>query len=492
MASENPRSLRGSGYDLGLVGLALAFAAPLLAFALIGINMRYSGDDYCYAGLFRQQGFVQTILNTYAGPSPFHGNRVSLTISSGVADAIGPAASAALPVLALLLWLAGLVLLLREIATARGFRLKVLEPILAGEALILVTLLITPQLVQSLYWRSGMFPYLMPLVIYPYIAAIMVRQARGSKASTLSLIGVFVLSLFAGAYSETAAAVQVSLLALAAIATTVVARTLKRPQTSMAATIGASAAGTLLAVAVLAFSPSNESRLAALDQADSLLELVRLSVYHGYLYTRSIFPKQLAPAVALFTISFWLMAQIARRMGHRPVQSWRKALTGIALVGVISLVVILATMLPSAYAQSSYPVGRALILAAFAVAFGVAAAGAILGSYLETQPRRYERTTLRVAGAAGVIARAYALAGAISTLDELDRYHRWARFWDARHAQILGERRAGAGAIEVVLMDHIIPDVAELQPDPNYFYNNCAEWYYDLESLAANQPGWDE
>ena len=87
---------------------------------------------------------------------------------------------------------------------------------------------------------------------------------------------------------------------------------------------------------------------------------------------------------------------------------------------------------------------------------------------------------------------AYALGTMISTLDDLDRYQRWARFWDARHAQIVSERRAGAGAIEVVLMDHIIPDVAELQPDPNYFYNNCAEWYYDIQSLAANQSGWDE
>ncbi len=247
-----------------------------------------------------------------------------------------------------------------------------------------------------------------------------------------------------------------------------------------------------MAIAILAFSPSNESRLATLEQAESLLELLRLSLYHGYLYTRSVFPQQIVPATALFAVSFWLAAHIARRTGSRLVSSWRKALIGIVLVGVASLLVILASMFPSAYAQSSYPVGRALILAAFAVAFAVAAVGAILGSLLAAQPRRYEKTALRVAGLAAAIAGAYALAGTISTLDELGRYQRWARFWDARHAEILSERRAGAGQIEVVLIDHIIPDVAELQPDPNYFYNNCAEWYYDIQSLAANQPGWDE
>ena len=492
MSTEEPRSRRWESYDLALIGLTLAFAAPLAAFAVTGLNMRYSGDDYCYAGLFRQQGLLQTIWNTYTGPSPFHGNRVSLTISSGIADTIGPTASAVLPALALLLWLVGLVLLLREIATAGGIRLKTLEPILAGEALMLVTLLITPQLVQSLYWRSGMFPYLMPLVIYPYIAAIMVREARGTRASTLSSVGIFVLSLFAGAFSETAATVQMSLLVIFGIAVVFLARRRELGGRSMASLIGTSAAGTTLAIAILALAPSNESRLATLDQAESLLELLRLSLYHGYLYTRSVFPQQFVPAMTLFAVSFWLAAHIARRTGYGLVTSRREALLGIALAGVVSLVVILACMLPSAYAQSSYPVGRALILTAFAVALAVGAAGAILGSLLAAQPRRYEKTALRVAAAAAAVAGAYALTGTISTLNDLDRYQRWARFWDERHSHILSERRAGAGEIEVVLIDHIVPDVAELAPDPNFFYNNCAEWYYDIQSLAANQPGWDE
>ena len=492
MSTKEPRVRRWGGYDFALLGLTLAFAAPLAAFALTGLNMRYSGDDYCYAGLFRQQGLLQTIWNTYTGPSPFHGNRLSLTISSGIADTVGPAASGVLPALALLLWLIGLVLLLRVTAVAFGIRLKVLEPILAGEALMLVTLLIAPQLVQSLYWRSGMFPYLMPLALYPYIAAIMVGQVSRPRTSTLALIGILLLSLFAGAFSETAAAVQMSLLVIAAIAIAVVARPSKRSKTSVTAIIGTAAAGTLLAIAILAFSPSNESRLATLDQAGSLLELLRLSVYHGYLYTRSVFPRQLVPLTALFVISFWLSAQIARRTALPIVSSWRKALISLGVVGAASLAVILAAMLPSAYAQSSYPVGRALVLTAFAVALAVAAAGAILGSLLEAQLGRYRKTVLWIAGVSVAIVGVYAFAGMISRLDELPRYQRWARFWDDRDTQIRSERSAGAGEIEVVLIDHIIPDVAELAPDPNYFYNNCAEWYYDIQSLAANQPGWDE
>jgi hypothetical protein len=254
----------------------------------------------------------------------------------------------------------------------------------------------------------------------------------------------------------------------------------------------ASFIGTLLALAVLAFSPANESRLASLDQADGVLELLRLTFYHGYLYGRSVFPQQIIPLIAVFAVAFWLSAHIFQRTGAQLLSSWRQALVWFALIAVTSMAVILATMLPSAYAQSSYPVGRALILAAFAVTFAGATAGAILASLLVVQPRRYAKSALGVAGLVAVIAGAYALASTINTLDELSRYQKWARFWDERHSQILNDRSAGAGEIEVILIDHIIPDVAELQPDPDYFYNNCAEWYYDIQLLAANQPGWDE
>jgi len=489
MSAQKSRSFHRPAYDLGLVALTVAFALPLAAYALIGLNMRYSGDDYCYAGLFRQQGFLRTITDTYTGSSPFHGNRVSLTISSGIADAVGPTASAILPALVLVLWLLGLVLLIRGIAAAAGINLKTAEPILAGEALMVTTLLLAPELVQSLYWRSGMFPYLMPLIIYPYIAVIMVRHVRRQRVSAFALVAIFALSFVAGAYSETAAAVQMTLLIIAGGAAILVSRDIRRPMT---VALGASFLGTLAALAVLAFSPANQSRLASLDRVDGAFELLRLTFYHGYLYARSVFPPQIIPVIAVFAVTFWLSANIARRTGSQRIGSWRQALVWFSLIAVASLAVTLACMLPSAYAQSSYPVGRALILAAFAVAFVGAAAGAILGSLLEAEPRKFEKTVLRAAGVSVAIVGIYALAGTISTLDNLPRYQRWARFWDERHSQILSERSAGAGEIEVVLIDHIIPDVAELQPDPNFFYNNCAEWYYDIQQLAANQPGWDE
>jgi hypothetical protein len=46
--------------------------------------------------------------------------------------------------------------------------------------------------------------------------------------------------------------------------------------------------------------------------------------------------------------------------------------------------------------------------------------------------------------------------------------------------------------LEVMQLDHVIPDVGELNPDPGYWYNQCAAGYYGIDSISANQPGWDQ
>jgi hypothetical protein len=37
-----------------------------------------------------------------------------------------------------------------------------------------------------------------------------------------------------------------------------------------------------------------------------------------------------------------------------------------------------------------------------------------------------------------------------------------------------------------------LPDIGELDPDPGYWYNQCAAGYYGVDTISANQPGWDQ
>ncbi|TLN23511.1 hypothetical protein FDZ74_03810, partial [bacterium] len=64
--------------------LALAF------YAWIGAFMRYMGDDYCYGMILTQKGFWQAQWFSYFFPTPYTGDRFSLTFFSDLFHLFGP------------------------------------------------------------------------------------------------------------------------------------------------------------------------------------------------------------------------------------------------------------------------------------------------------------------------------------------------------------------------------------------------------------------
>jgi len=71
-------------------------------------------------------------------------------------------------------------------------------------------------------------------------------------------------------------------------------------------------------------------------------------------------------------------------------------------------------------------------------------------------------------------------------------FSKWARFWDVRHQVLLDAGEQNVRVVHVDELDSLIKDIAELSPNPDYWYNNCAEMYYGVNAIYADQPGWDE
>jgi hypothetical protein len=477
-----------------LVVGGLSLSIPLAALAANGSTMRYTGDDYCYAGLFTQRGFWGTLGSTYLGPAPFHGNRYSLTFVSGLADSIGPAANAVLPALALLLWIAGLALLFRRVPPPRP---RLLPAILAAQSIALYSLALAPQPEQSLYWRSGMLPYLAPLVLSGFLGSAVLSAAARARPTSAPLLLAGLLAWVGAGFSETAAALQMAVLVLLLAA----AWNAKRPGDlrfpGAAPALGAALAGTALGVLLLWISPSNASRLADLDVTRDPLAVARMSFWHAYLYLHGL-PFRFALPCAAIGLSFFCWTALAGRPQREGIG--RRTLLGGLILGAVWFALTAAVMAPSAYAQSSYPVGRALIAAGYLSAIGLAGLGALAGRWVAAQltgagGQATARTGGRVAALSVLFVlsvTAYPLLAARTAVAEYPRYRRWADFWDDRDRQIRAARRAGVRQLEVVLLDKIIPGVAELQPDPNFWYNNCAEWRYDMRRISASLPGWDD
>ena len=473
-----------------LIALA-AFAAPLLTHELIGTTMRYSGDDYCYAGLFRQHGFLETLRSTYTGPAPFNGNRFSLTVFSGLADAIGPLASAALPGLFLLLWIGGLTFLLTQLRPFLAVPLAGPALLLLAEVLAFSALAATPDLIQSLYWRSAMLPYLAPIVVFTFVLGLMMRHSIRARFSPVAGASIFVLSLFAAGFSETAAALQLTGLGLLVLAALFSRAWLAGHAPAAFPAIATALAGSLTGSAMLALAPTTWPVVRELRPAAELASVLQMAVKNAYLFAYGFVFRHSAAVLAAFLMGIGLSLQTLRNLpASKPATLVQLLGSGFA-IGVAAAALILASMLPSAYIQSSYPPGRALIGATFTSICGVVAVGWLTGVLGSRVAHKHARLSLVGAGLLLVLVCAFPLVSARESVRQFPSYLRWARAWDARDLEIRTARELGQNSVEVMLFDKIIPEVAELQPDPDYWYNNCAEWYYDLDRLSANLPGWD-
>ena len=182
------------------------------------------------------------------------------------------------------------------------------------------------------------------------------------------------------------------------------------------------------------------------------------------------------------------------RSGQRITRSTGRLLLAATSIPVVSYLLIVFCVAPSAYAQSSYPVARAMVIARFVTVIAAAVLGAEIGraAALSISSAGQTRALTWLACLFIVLTYIYPIQAAPGVLAEIPRYRRWAAFWDARDLEIRRARGRGQSDLLVVRIDHIIPSVAELSPDPGYWYNNCAERYYDAGSISASLPGWDD
>jgi hypothetical protein len=143
----------------------------------------------------------------------------------------------------------------------------------------------------------------------------------------------------------------------------------------------------------------------------------------------------------------------------------------VLLAGTAGLALLLCFM-PSYYALSSPPPGRARVIAQFILVTATAIGGYVVGTLLRDGLRpAYRAATVRVAGA----------------LAEAPGARLYASQWDTIDAQIRAARASGVG-------DVVVPPLAPtgtvrgmdfLAPDATNWLNECAARYYRVHGLAA-------
>jgi len=478
----------------GLV-LVVTLAVPLIAYAYMGSFMRYSGDDYCYAWILGQNGFWKAQVVSYLQVSMFNGNRYSLTFFSGLGDLFGPKSNGLVPGLVVILWILGLALVLRQLTRLVNISTGWLQIFIGAEFLSLWTLVQAPDLYQILYWRTGMLTYLAPLIANAFLLAAILWQWKAHRPNWPVIALVFILAIMAGGFSETGFALQMTYLVMLSIGAESLLRRKSLIGWWVLGVCCAALLGTLLAGLMLAFSPTNLERVAGLPPRPDLVSLLKSTLENVRIFSVITLKNLLLSTLIGFIFPCGLGVIFYARQSTQSKHGLTIFFIKIGLVFILGFLLLCACFMPIAYIQSSYPGLRALIAARFVMVLIIALTGwlvgqiavRLLGSVLVNT-----RTLMVVSLSILILAGFYISTTIPIILSDQPKFQRWALLWDARDLEIRAASKQNATNIDVMQLDHVIPDVGELSPDPGYWYNQCAAGYYGIDSIRANQPGWDE
>src|SRR6202008_4712661 len=82
-----------------------------------------------------------------------------------ISEFIGPRAVCFLPAFALTLWVVAATWTIYQIFLIVNFPNPLLNSLVTGLTVVFATIHSTPDVVQSLYWQTGMLTYLVPLIL---------------------------------------------------------------------------------------------------------------------------------------------------------------------------------------------------------------------------------------------------------------------------------------------------------------------------------------
>ena len=461
---------------------------PLGVHAYLGGFARYIADDFCTLGTLRRLGFFGSQVNWYENWS----GRFSFTFIVNLTQLAGPKLTPILPALALALWLLAVIFLIlrwqRWLQTTASI---ILSFALSG-LVIYATLEGSPNVYQSLYWQTGMLTYTLPLILFTaylgwllFYADGLPYKTRHSWAIPASGAAAFVF----GGFSETYVSVQTALLIALFILSTIMLRGKKRRQVN--AFLGAGIVGSLLAMLVIVIAPGNLIRRGLMPPSPAPVELIKKSLYDVYIFSVISFRRQ--PYVVALSIILPALAGFLTYQGPNPNKplcsgDWARWLFAPPCTPVVAAGLILASIMPSEYAISSYPDDRVLIMPAYFLFLGMTLWGLSLGTRLRSLFVIQRDWVLSIASLAfGLSVCSLLVFGFISVrtlTGQVPIARLYAQAWDKRDLTLKNIDEDQDGPIAVPSLRHM-GFLAEIGVDADEWINRCVAQAYGVGAVVA-------
>ena len=453
----------------------------LLVYGAKGIYSRYAQDDYCYGYHVRTLGFIDTQLSSYWQQNEYNGNRYSATLSHSIIEVMGGVnLSPTIPGLLVVSWGIGLYLVAAQLIPKSDQQNQIMIRLLITCFVLFYSFYLAPNLYEILYWNPGQQAYLMPMVIYTFITALLLWFAQLKKLNAVHYLVISFLCFYAGGFSETPTTWFLVVMIIAAILLQLF-KNYPFNRISGRQLLLCAIASTILAVLFLGLSPSNGTRLSD-ENRSSLFEIVKMVLIYGVDFLINTIRSAPIPYIILITFGFFASGFVKRGKLHSPPYYLKFIFCGIIILYALSA----TTMFPTMVATSTYPGYRALTpiqfsLVLYCVLFGWWVERIV--SFLVPVINK-KRINLLISSLIGILLAVYSARAVTFVLRDLDLYKERARGWDQREAMIINARECGETNLKVPALDSVY-GITELTADAGNWVNICAAKYYGVNSITA-------
>lgn len=474
MKNHTTQNIQRVFFSVVLMSLLFLLAGYILA----GWYTRYKADDYCYDAQFIQKGFLQGQIDSYLHLTPYSSNRYALTLFSGIAWLLGGVKfMPVLPGLMILLWGAALYDAIQQGTKFLSLKMPTSALLFTAAAILFYTLLLAPNRYQVLYWRSGMLPYLAPLVIQTFLAGRFLHTLQQPNISLPACLGLGFLAWIAAGFSETAFALQAGFWGVLLVVTV----WQRRPAGSKA--VMAIVVGTLIGFILLIANPTNSIRQSPFPPPPPLWAVALRSVEFAWDFFFFSFRGTPVPFVFIFLSGLLMGLEL-------PLKSfrWAKMLWGGAAMVIFSGILLCCIMAPTIWSMSAYPENRSLLTGIYVMCLFFISLGVLSGAAGQAVLKQIHLPVIKwvLGGMLTLFLTMYAIHFIPPTFGLIEEYRDRAAAWDQRDAMIREAREMGQSRIVIPGIDSY-EKIIELQPYEYRWPNFCAAIYYGVDALVTTE-----
>ncbi len=468
----------------------LLMLAPLAAHAYVGSFSRFVADDFSSAALTVNKGVLGATWDWYVNWT----GRFSASFFDSLAGYLGPSSMKYAVAFSLVLLVAGMVLFASKVISG-SLRQRIYTGLFLSSLALTSAFFIAPDLPQSLYWGQGMRSLIIPLIPLFFVLAILTdfdtEKSRNTRMA--AFLSVAFLSFVAGGFGETYLVIQTTIFGLVILRQAIrkpfgfLKRSILTPLIALIFSIAA------MAVTVLA--PGNQVRQTYFPEPPSLFGVFTIAMESMGKFFDALMrsPENLILLVFITMASFTIGCLYAIEQKSRDssrVESpaiFRVPGVSFFIISAFSFILLIfVSFLPSAYAMSTTPPPRTLVLPSliFSIALITLGFAAGLNSSHRFSPRRWvpviPNSGLALL-AAGFVA-VFSLQVTTHILKVVPDYRFFATRFDRADKMIREAKSAGESTVTVPEV-HNHFGLSDYGEGTTYWLDDAVDKYYGLHVI---------